>query len=80
MTFMQYLSRTVYRYYINQIVNKAQAIFFPNAGIMVQIDFRNPRTKSDVNFRNPRTKTQEDFRNPRTKTEENFEIRTESGL
>ena len=72
MTFMQYLSTTVYRYYIKRFVTIAEAVLNRKSAIMVQIDFRNPRTMTTKNFRNPRTQTQEDFRNPRTLTSENF--------
>ncbi len=72
MTFMQYLSTTVYRYYINQLINQATAIFTRRSAIQVQIDFRDPRTQTNGPFRDPRTGTGKNFRDPRTQTNGNF--------
>ena len=70
MTFMQYLSTTVYRYYFNRLLTivgiKTQAAIF------LDVDFRDPRTLSSVDFRNPRTLSDADFRNPRTLTDGDF--------
>lgn len=75
MTFMQYLSTTVYRYYLNRLLTIAG--IKTQSAIFVDGDFRNPRTLSDSDFRNPRTLSNADFRNPRTLTDGDFETITE---
>ena len=72
MTFMQYLSTTVYRYYIKQLVTKAAAAFTKRSAIFLEIDFRNPKTLTEIDFRDPKTLTKVDFRNPKTLTEVDF--------
>ena len=77
MVLAQYLSTTVYRYYIKQLVTKAAAVFTRRSAIILTVDFRTPRTLSNDDFRNPRTLTKDDFRNPRTLTSVDFEMITE---
>ena len=72
MTFMQYLSTTVYRYYIKRLVTKAAAVIGKKSAIQVSVDFRNPRTQTRGLFRDPRTQTNGDFRDPRTQTNGEF--------
>ncbi len=75
MTFMQYISTTVYRYYFNRLLSILQ--IGTASAIFIDGNFRNPQTLSDSDFRNPRTLTDSDFRNPRTLTEGDFETITE---
>jgi len=59
MTFMQYVSTTVYRYYFNRLLTvvgiKTQSAIF------LEMDFRNPQTLSEVDMRNPQTLSEVDF-------------------
>jgi hypothetical protein len=70
---MQYLSTTVYRYYIKRLVTSAAAVVGGRkSAIQVNVDFRNPRTQTNGNFRDPRTQTRGMFRDPRTQTNGDF--------
>ena len=75
MTFMQYLSTTVYRYYLNRLLSVAG--IKKQSAIFIDADFRNPQTLTNSDFRNPKTLSDGDFRNPRTLTDGDFETITE---
>ena len=60
MTFLQYLSTTIYRYYIRKLYLAAAGIKLKSA-IFIEADFRDPKTLSNVDFRNPKTLTNADF-------------------
>lgn len=66
MTLLQYLSRTVYRYYINLILNNVPSAFTRRSAIILEVDFRDPKTLTSV-----------DLRDPKTLTETDMEVRTE---
>jgi len=73
MTFMQYLSTTVYRYYTKFQQTLSPVLIQTQSAIKLTVDFRNPRTNTEVDLRNPRTLTSVDLRNPRTQTSIDFE-------
>lgn len=78
MTFLQYISTTVYRYYTQLLT--AVRVVVPiqlQSAIFIDADFRNPKTLSDVDFRNPSTLTNAPFRNPKTLTDGDFTTVTE---
>lgn len=77
MTFMQYLSTTVYRYYIKQSLLKVIGIFEKRSAILITVDMRNPKTLSSGGMRNPKTLSNSNMRNPKTITSADMEIRTE---
>ena len=76
MTFLQYISRTVYRYYTNLLLNFVPAAFTRRSAIILRADFRNPKTLSNMDLRNPKTLTKGDMRNPKTLTNADMQIRT----
>ncbi len=77
MVLAQYLSTTVYRYYINQFINAAAAIFTRRAAIQLKLNFKNPRAGVTMQFLNPRAGTKDDFKNPRAGVTVAFEPITE---
>jgi len=77
MTFLQYLSRTVYRYYMKTVLLRIPVVFTKRAAVFIDADFRNPKTLTSVDLRNPKTLTNSDMRNPKTLTNADMELRTE---
>lgn len=78
MTLSNYLSTTVYRYYIKKFIIVAQQAFSRRSAIFIEVDFRNPKTLTEVDMRNPKTLSSVDLRNPKTLTEADMQIRTVS--
>ncbi len=77
MTFLQYLSRTVYRYYMKTVLLRIPVVFTKRAAVFLEVDFRNPKTLTNGDMRNPKTLTNADMRNPKTLTNADMELRTE---
>jgi len=75
MTFLQYLSRTVYRYYINLILNQVPSAFTRRSALIIRADFRNPKTLSSIDLRNPKSLSKIDMRNPKTLTSADMKLR-----
>jgi len=61
MTFLQYISRTVYRYYIHLILNQVPSAFTRRSAIILEVDFRDPKTLTNVDLRDPKTLTEADM-------------------
>jgi len=70
MTLVNNFSTTVWRYYQKL---RSLAPGSRQSAIIIEADFRNPKTISEVDFRNPKTITETSFRNPKTITEADFE-------
>ena len=77
MVLAQYLSTTVYRYYIKKFVTKILPTFVRRSAIILTVDMRNPKTESQIGMRNPKTLSNVGMRNPKTLTEADMEIREE---
>jgi len=50
MVLTQYLSTTVYRYYGKQIIQKITAAFTRRSAIILEVDFRDPKTLTEVDM------------------------------
>ncbi len=76
MVLAQYLSTTVYRYYIKKLLTKIPAIFTKRAAIQLKVNFYNPRGGTIVQFKNPRAGIKDNFYNPRGGTKVAFSPRS----
>jgi len=61
MTFMQYLSTTVYRYYTKLLLLSQVTGFTKRSAIFIEVDFRDPKTLTSVDLRDPKTLTEADM-------------------
>ena len=61
MVLLQYLSTTVFRYYIKQLLIISAAPFSRRSAIFIEMNFRNPKTLTNMDLRNPKTLTSMDF-------------------
>jgi len=75
MVFLQYISRTVYRYY-TKFALLTLDIFTKRSAIFIEADFRDPKTLTNTDMRNPKTLTNGDMRDPKTITSMDMETIT----
>jgi len=71
MVLMQYLSTTVYRYYIKKFLTTIST-FTKRAAIQLSINFLDPRAGISDQFKNPRAGINDNFKNPRAGINDNF--------
>jgi len=77
MVLAQYLSTTVYRYYIKKLLTKIPALFIKGAVIQIKLNFYNPRAGNTIQFLNPRAGIKDNFKNPRAGITVAFSPRSE---